>query len=307
MNQETFRAVTLLRSKGYTWPQIAESLGYGTSDSIRSAYRRARDKNCVPEGKTHPHGSPLRLPNGTYLVLADLHAPYTDIEFMKTTLERVDTFYDLDAIIIAGDMFDFGSLSKYARVTESEVEEDMQKGGQILAWMLNHSNVVLMPGNHDERFATKLNQYFPMRRLVAAALADQEYTHTITTTEFDYIYVGSQFLIGHLSRYSVKPGFKAFKIGNMHRVPVTLVGHDHIRGVYFDQETNCIGASIGCMTSTNANWYAHRRLNEYPDFQKGYAVIEDDNVELFDDSHKAYFYRLVDNGSVSITNRVEMS
>jgi hypothetical protein len=183
---------------------------------------------------------------------------------------------------IAGDLHDFNSLSpmnKNEPTTPTDV--DIRHSRQILTVLAHHfESVRVSPGNHDEYFMKKKGGTF--QDLIYNEVLQGKLLNQVTATEYDYMLRGDNWLIGHLSSYDEEAGKLAARIADL-MGRNTLVGHDHIFG-YKVSEKGYIGASIGCMLTPDRFWYKVRRLNTFPPFGLGFALLIDDKLYMFDDT-----------------------
>lgn len=262
---------------------FAEALeGVGAAIARGVATGAAAKENVLIAYPT-PFNPPLTVQSDTILIIADLHAPYTDVEFLQEIVKR----HTFTAIVVAGDVFDFDSISRHtASGKESRLESDLEMGGKVLAFLAEHAPVWVTNGNHDERIAIKLNTRFSLQRIVSAALNGKTTKHPIVATEYDYLFANGK-CIGHLSEYSKVPGKVALEVSKKIYKPV-LAGHDHLRGV--QHQAMAVGVSLGCCARHDAFWYKQRRLSQMPDFRQGYALLRGtDAIECYDDVHEMYY------------------
>ncbi len=201
------------------------------------------------------------------LVLADLHAPHTDVSFVQEILER----QEYRRIVLAGDIFDFPQLSTYPPDdAPPSLDTALEAAGKVLHLCATHAPVTVFGGNHDRRFVAALKQSFSFAHLITAALATQPATYfPVTVCTYEYVRVGS-FLVIHGHTAHRIPGMAAAKLALTYRMPV-LMGHDHVQGVAHIQ--HAVGMSIGMVARPDAFTYALRQLRGYPPMMQGYAVL----------------------------------
>jgi hypothetical protein len=287
----------------YTWNSIKETLEkeysktFASGEACRSWYRRQKGTHnpTIPVSVPRSFEPILEVPLQASLVIADLHVPFHDEVFITDAVENAkESFYQLEAIFIAGDLFDFAGLSQYPRDSHiTRLDTEMQLAGSMLLYLAEQAPVYICSGNHDERWSKRLDSPLSLQRLISAALNGRETKHDIIVTDRDYLFVGDHFIIGHLSTYNKVPGKVAYDIAKKYN-RTTLTGHDHLAGVYGDNTSKVLGASIGCAADYTKFWYSERRLNSMPAMKKGYALINGtgDTFSLFDENHKEYFQRV---------------
>jgi len=315
-----FDYVKLRKNSNVIWDHIAAEINnsdpedftdhrtFVNGEVLRSWYKRKK-KHEVPVEVTPSVSMPisipmpfepiLKVPMGMTLVLADLHAPFHDEQFIEEMIKRtLDSVYSLDKIIVAGDTFDFDGLSKYPKDHNvARLETELELGGSLLQYLAQFAPVYLTNGNHCSRLSVKLNAHVDLKRLVNMALNGRTTKHSITTTNRDYLFLGNNYIIGHLTSANSVAGKGAHAIAQKYQRHC-LAGHDHIRGV-FNVASTFIGASIGCSARTDKFWYSERVMNGHRFMQKGYAIITDENsFDLIDHTHEPYFVRTMFNNSI---------
>ncbi len=270
---------------------------FASGEALRSWYRREKQKHSpaqnMPVSIPTPFDPIVHLDLKPTLVFADLHCPYHHEQFIKTAIEYVET-YSVEQIIIAGDLLDLDSLSRYSKSHNiARLETELEITGQMLLYLAQFAPVYITHGNHDARFFDKLDAPLSFQRLISAALNGRQTKHTIHTTERDYLFVGEQFIVGHLDKGSSIAGKLAYAIAQKYNRHA-LVGHDHLTDVFTGApKAKYLGASIGCAADHEKFWYAERRMNAMPFMTRGYAVVHgtEDDFSLFNADHELYFGR----------------
>jgi len=313
-----FDYVKLRKNSNVIWDHIAAEINnsdpedftdhrtFVNGEVLRSWYKRKK-KHEVPVEVTSIANMPisipmpfepvLELPNKATLVLADLHCPYHDEEFIKEAVANAtDQFYTIDQIVVAGDLLDLDGLSKYSKSHNiARLETELEIVGQMLLYLGEYAPVYITQGNHDARFFDRLDAPMSFQRLISAALNGRSTKHTIKTTDRDYLFIGEHFIVGHLDRASSIPGKLAQGIANKYQRHA-LAGHEHSVGVFTgDPNALYLGASIGCCADSSKFWYSERRMNAFPFMKKGYAMIDgcEDYFSLFNEKHTQYFSRVM--------------
>jgi hypothetical protein len=301
------------KAQDATWNEIAKEITlsdpedfegeyrvFESGDILRKWYRRKNEKYTItiPQSVPQPFEDILEVPIGVSLILADLHAPYHAETFIKEAVERaLESVYSLDQIIIAGDTFDFAGLSQYSKAHNvARLETELQIGGSLLLYLAQYAPVYVTMGNHENRFADKLDMAFSLNRLVNTALNGRQPVHAITTTDRDYLFLGESYIIGHLSSGGAIAGKNAHNIAQKYKRHC-LAGHDHIRGV-FNPSSRYIGASIGCCADVKKFWYSERLMNSMRFMERGYAIVTDEtSFDLIGEDHEPYFVKTHFNNS----------
>lgn len=270
-------------------------MGSMTDGSVPSLSDRSRAVvGDVPLSLPAAFDSPLQLDLKPTLIIADLHCPFHDTTALQVVLQKGANL-KVKQIIVAGDLFDFASVSRFSKSeVQTRLESDLELAGQVLLCLSRLAPVYVVSGNHDERLIAKLDTSLRLSRVVAMALNGRATHNTVTTSDYDYCFLGDGYVIGHLSEFSKYPGKIAASLAAKYQRHV-LVGHDHLRGVNTSDGTatgKYIGASIGCMTDKNKHWYAARRLNTYADWAQGFAYADQYGFTLYNGAGDIYFQRL---------------
>ena len=234
----------------------------------------------VPRGEQPPLDRELRLDNPSALVLSDLHCPYHHAAMLERALAlRAKVYPEVDTLIIAGDLFDFAGLSRHPQdQCEAAVTDELQVAGRVLrALLAPFARAVVMPGNHDERLAKKLEAHIPMRFLIDGCLGSDRPACQVTTTEYDYVYVEHddperRWVIGHPSHYSGMGGRTPASIADLEQRNV-MTAHNHVIGLSQSPSGKYIGIDIGHCTDPSQHLYVKRRLTKYPRWSAGFAFL----------------------------------
>lgn len=242
----------------------------------------------IPRGDAPPLDAAARLATTSALVISDLHVPYHNADLLQRAIDLKNRrFPEVDQLIIAGDLFDFASISRHPKDgREAAINDELKTAGAVLRELLRpFSRAYILPGNHDERLAKKLEAHVPMRFLIDGCLGGDRPDCEIITTEYDYVYLDHpeperQWIIGHPSHYSGQGGRTPAQIAELeHRNCMT--GHNHVIGLSQSPSGRYIGVDIGHMTDPHKHLYVRRRLTKYPRWSAGFAVIVDGYAHPF--------------------------
>lgn len=234
----------------------------------------------IPEPHKALFDPPIYAPQRDTLIIADLHAPYQNAVLLRKAIEvaKAAGVTDVD---IAGDLLNFDELSPHGKkepVTPYTV--DIEAARQILRVLQNtFSDIYIMSGNHDRYYTKKKDA--PFTDLICSEVL-QGKTQGVHVTNYDYIFRGDDWIIGHLTNYDPSPGVLAAQIADKYNRHA-LVGHDHLLGIT-TAKNGRLGVSIGAMLQPDRFWYKVRGLDTYPHFQLGFAIIKNNQLYLFSDT-----------------------
>lgn len=253
-------------------------------ESLRLALRRYKKTYSIPDPEPRLFEPELTISNATSLVIADLHTPYQNKELLETAIQLA-IHAKVEDVYIAGDIHDFNSLSSLNKgEATTDYEIDIKHSRQILYVLLripSIKRIIVMSGNHDEYYTKKKGVDF--KTLIYQEVLLGRHSDSVLVTNYDYVFRGDDWIIGHLQNYDETPGLLAATLADKYNRHV-LVGHDHIRG-YMRGKNGKLGVSIGAMLQPDRFYYKARRLNTFPHFQLGFALLTEQNgLYLFSDS-----------------------
>lgn len=276
------RLIAQKKSKSYA--DLAQVLwndrAMGTT--LRSLIRKRKKQLLleIPDPAVTTIIPPLSVPYADALVIADLHTPFQNKELLniaiQTAIQRGITQVD-----IAGDLHNFNALSTLNKgEVVTDIETDIAHSRQILNVLAYHfDKIYLTSGNHDEYYPKKHKITF--QELIYDVVLNGKLSNQVTATNYDWLYRGDDWMIGHLSAYDETPGLIAATIAEMTNKNVA-VGHDHIQG-YKYADNGRIGISIGAMLTPDRFWYKHRRLSTFPPFGLGFLLLINNKSFLFNE------------------------
>lgn len=207
------------------------------------------------------------------IILGDLHCPHVDRALIEAIMldSRVN---NIDTLIIAGDIIDgqfTGRHKNPPEFTAPAMDELGYMRHYLRYFEKMFTDVYILPGNHDGW----VTDYFEMSlgELVGAMLGE----HDIQISDYGYIFLNDNVVVGHLEEWNAVPGFLAWKIAqqfNRH----AIVNHDHIRGVYTENTSKFYGVSVGASLVPENIYYKKASFNSFPAIQCGYAVVQNENT-----------------------------
>jgi len=203
------------------------------------------------------------------MIISDLHCPHVD-RAMIETMVKDSKQAGVNTLIIAGDVIDGQFTGKHKNPAEftAAAEDELGYMRSYLKYFESvFSSVYICPGNHDGW----VTNYFEMsfRELLDTLLGE----HKLIISDYEYITVNDNIVVGHLEEWNEVPGYLAWKIANQFKRHA-IVGHDHIRGVYTENSSQLHGISLGACLVPDNIYYKRASFNSFPAFQNGYGVLE---------------------------------
>jgi DNA repair exonuclease SbcCD nuclease subunit len=217
---------------------------------------------------------PLKIPHESAVVIGDLHCPHHN-PLMIERVVRTAYKHKIRSLIIAGDLFDFAKLSRHTHdQIEASLDETLLIGGDVLGYLMKaFTELILLPGNHDQWLSRKLDAPFDFGLIVDAALRGRKGKTSLLVTNHDYVLLGDKWLIGHPSNYSAQGGKTPSELADIYGKNV-VTGHNHVIGLASSKSGKYMGIDCGHMSNQEYHFYADRRLSKTPRWCAGFVVID---------------------------------
>jgi UDP-2,3-diacylglucosamine pyrophosphatase LpxH len=233
-----------------------------------------------------------RAGNSDYLeglIISDIHAPFHDEQRFAQMI--ADTKGTIDVCILAGDAGDFHNYSKYMKYGQHFSIRDEHKSLMAVLSILSESypEIVVMPGNHDERTRKKYAQLLPADLYQAlldfhgnnafdfSEIMTEQFENIIIPTvpkdgfaEYRFVYQINDIIVGHPELFSKianksVAGFidwlkkKAEPMGLVKPFNAVVMGHTHMAGKTWN-DYKIVGIENGCICMT-PDYDAGAKLN----------------------------------------------
>lgn len=207
------------------------------------------------------------------IIMGDLHCPHVDRALVEAVMEDSHR-NNIDTLILAGDLIDGQFTGRHKNPPEytAPATDELNYMRHYLRYFDTMFNdVYVLPGNHDGWVL----DYFEMqmKQLIDEMLG----THGITVSQYGYVYLNNNAIVGHLEEWNQVPGFLAWKIAQQYNRHA-IVNHDHIRGIYTENDSIHYGISVGAALVPENIYYKKASFNSYPAIQCGYAVVSNYNT-----------------------------
>lgn len=148
--------------------------------------------------------------DGDWTITSDWHLPFYDIELATKMLQWSD-FMSVPNLLIAGDLLNFGYLSRFEEFYEARDQElatDLEMAKQLFRALLRRcKRMVILWGNHDRRMQRALRNKISMRKLFDLFVPD-ELKDRVRVTNLPYLAIKSpsgDWLVTHPEAYSKLP------------------------------------------------------------------------------------------------------
>lgn len=228
----------------------------------------------------------MTLAASSFLVLADIHAPYQN----KVMLERAmhitqKRFPHVRDCVVAGDLFNFERISRFGESGPSNnTGVDIRSGGAILRALLDAFNVWVFPGNHDMRLAKRLGSEYDFSFVVNGAVGGGVRKHELYVSNLSYMRAGAgSWLVLHPTSYSKLGGKTPAEIAELEQCNV-VGSHNHVQGMMLTPSGKFIGVDPGHLTDPELHWYHHQNITKHARWSSGFVVVSKGYPYLFGDA-----------------------
>jgi len=202
------------------------------------------------------------------LIMGDIHIPYHHAQWMEKVV-RIGKRYKIRKVIIPGDLFEMKYFSRFPKLNDSVVEEEIDICRQILNWLKSQFREVhVFPGNHDERLARKLEGKIRFKKFLEWITYE-----AINVYEHHQVYVGNTWLIAHPGNYSQTNTEPAKTLAEKFHKNVA-VGHTHKWSMGKDRSGKYWAIEIGMCADYDRIEWLHRELTKHPIPQLGALIID---------------------------------
>jgi len=210
------------------------------------------------------------------LVFSDLHIPAHNNEWLHHIVQQAIQMKIRRAVLV-GDIFDFGHFAKWPNGSRWNAEEELEDVVAVMAWLAQYMNeVYLIPGNHDDRFANRIDRQISTSWLLKqTTLAHQGIFHVV---KHHHAYLGQTWLAAHPRTYSRSPGQPALDLAKAYNRNVA-VGHTHHFNIarYFGRWA----VEIGMTGDERRLEYKHKELTTHPSSELGALIILENEKPVF--------------------------
>lgn len=261
---------------------IADKFGVNESTVRRGLDRLNYQRNLLPLDQPSRYSFDLDTPiviEGNAMITADWHIPLYDPELVNHMLKKAMEL-GITTLVIAGDYFNFDSLSQYdPKQDGADLEREWYEAIAVMRVVLEtFDRIIFVWGNHDSRMHKALG--FKMRfaeamKMTFGILGDDA-LGKIEFTNLDHCIVesnGERFYICHPATYSSTPLGGTRKIANKQNMHV-ITAHSHHCAVGLAEDGEKILIEAGGFHDRTKTAYLQRSTG-FPFWAQGYCWIID--------------------------------
>jgi hypothetical protein len=225
------------------------------------------------------------LHEGNVMVTADWHIPLYDPDYVNEMILTARK-HGLTDLILAGDFFNFDSLSSYdPKQHTAGLDVELREAAAVMRVLLEtFDHIYYLWGNHDARMHRALGHALEFRvamKTVFGILGD-EALDRITFTNLDHMWidVGDEYpwYVCHPKSYTSVPLSGAIKLASKMNAHV-ITAHSHHCAVGHGTDGRKIVAEIGGLFDKSKTAYLQRTTN-FPTWQQGFAYLLDGKLNV---------------------------
>ncbi len=271
-------------AEGWSNYKIAERFGVNESTVRRGLERVGYKRHLLPLDHPTRYAFDLDTPiviKGDAMVTADWHIPLYDPVLVNHMIEKAREL-ELTTLIIAGDFFNFDSLSQYdPKQDQAGLEREWNEGVAVMRLLLEtFERIIYVWGNHDGRMHKSLGfkiRFAEAMKMLFGGLGD-DLLSRIEFTNLDHVILESgdgkrPFYICHPSNYTSVPLSGARKLSNKTGMNV-VTAHSHHLAVGLAEDGEKIIIEAGGFHDRTKTAYLQRSTG-FPTWAQGYMWVID--------------------------------
>lgn len=212
---------------------------------------------------------------GDWCVAGDFHVDACDWKYVIEMMDECKRL-NITKLVMAGDIFSFSKNSKHPKVfQEMSINEELIAARKLLALLFTHfTEIRWFIGNHDERLIMALEGEITIQDVGWAICPQNKQTQFfVSDSNFAWLNSGGvKWLLAHAYMYGA-PLKVARELAHIHRCNV-IQHHQHISAEGLSIDNKQIVVDNGCMCDSNKINYKSKRIQKFPEFNKGYTIIE---------------------------------
>jgi hypothetical protein len=292
LNYITHKEAIMRLSRGEMQHYASEhNLNYNSVRARKSEWKNEMLLNYeIPEPVKSFDEAPLYIPSASFLVLADIHAPYHNKRMIERALKICKLhFSNVRDAVFAGDLYNFEAISSHPIDGPSTgTNTDMHTAGAILRRvMADFDAVTVIPGNHCRRIMKAMKSEYDFAFVVNGSLgSERPHNCELRTSNLSYCYAGKNgnrdWLIYHPTSYSGFGGKTPAEQAQLDQINV-VGSHNHVMGMMQSKDGKYIGVDPGHLSDESYHWYHAKDRNKFAAWTAGFCIVSNGRPYLFND------------------------
>jgi len=277
--------------KGWSNRRIGKQLGVDESTVRRALQSIGYQRHLIPLMEAEDEerfrielDTPI-VHSGDIMLTADWHVPLYDPQYVNEMIETART-ENLRTLCIAGDFFNFDSLSQYEpKQHDAGLERELNEGIAVMRVLFEtFDTIYYLWGNHDARMHRALGfaiQFREAMKTVFGVLGEELLTKMIFTN-LDHMWIegdgNTDWYICHPKNYTAVPLNNARRLASKHNANI-ITAHSHHCAVGYGPDGEKVVAEIGGLFDRTKTAYL-QRTTTFPTWQQGYAYLKDGTLKV---------------------------
>lgn len=239
-------------------------------------YMQTLNPNSPPPVKLIPFnlnlGQPIEMDDGKLLIVSDIQAPTYDVDWVHLVSPTAQAL-GIKTLILAGDTInaDFHSTHPKMFPQPSAQQELSSARALIEEWLRWFDRIIMLPGNHEDRFLKANAGELGMRELVSLITTSDR----VEWSHYDRLFLNSEmgrWVITHNTDYSRTQLLVANKLANKFHCHA-LVGHQHHAAMGWDEWGRYMLVDNGGLFMPREMAYVNMRTNARAVMKRGFSSL----------------------------------
>lgn len=234
--------------------------------------KEARGGRWPTDHSVHP-----QITDRLFAVASDWHVPYHDDEMIARMLERCADD-KIKTLVAPGDTFDMPYFSSFDVDTrELDLEKDFANYRGIIETMFQvFEQIIILPGNHDDRYFRQLKWQTGMDGLIRhCGLGERIEDGSLKVYNDPTIMaMDDTWMITHPYAYGRQPGMIPGQIADLFQVNV-MCAHSHHWNLGRSPSGKFIVVETGGLFKPEYAGYKMKKINPLRPWVRGYWIMRD--------------------------------
>jgi predicted phosphodiesterase len=260
---------------GRTKQQVAEFYGMSYGAAAGLIWRYEQTLKGAPAEKPQLFninlGAPLRL-EGDWLVVSDVQCPTVDLDMARLVVPVAEK-RGLRQLLIDGDFINADWLSGYpVLVPVPSAQMEIKAAAYLIEeWLRWFDRIVLLPGNHEDRYLKANSGNLDMVQLVGLFTS----SNRVQVSQFDHCWIeaaSGRWLVTHGKHYSLNQLVVADQYAQKYQANV-IVGHQHHLAMGWDRWKRFMVVDNGGLFDPLKMAYVSMRASKMPGMMPGFTAL----------------------------------
>lgn len=280
MNKKDAVIETAKENKHMTNQEIGDAVGVSEA-TVRRIFKKFPDPriNNIDYDLNIILDQPVRIPlDDGVMITADWHIPLYDRHWINYMLD-VASKNKIRRLILAGDLFNFDSLSQYdPKQVSAGLQLELSEGKKICT-MLDQvfDQIVFIWGNHDARFTKSLGHKIGFADSMKAILPN---VGNFSFSNLDHCLIdmptGFNWYVCHPKSYNSVPLTSAIKLANKYNANVVTAHSHHLAAGYGTDGVKKVVESGGLFNRDSTAYL--QSSTTFPTWTNGFCYLDQTGV-----------------------------